>query len=111
MPAKILDDDVRASLQQEWHSKRDELARLHKKIQRLDAMLNPLRIQYCNAASRFREVDRELAEEKIQVVKITKTTKKQTDDPLVDRLLKMTPGQIEQLAKLLTEHQKKGVGK
>jgi len=109
MPAKMLDDETRAMLQQEWQEKRDELAKLYKKIQRLEAMLNPLRIQYHNAASRFRQVDRELAEERVKVIETkTKAKAKVSEDPLVDQLLNMTPSQIDQLAKLLTDYQKKG---
>jgi len=109
MPAKMLDDETRAMLQQEWQEKRDELAKLYKKIQRLEAMLNPLRIQYHNAASRFRQVDRELAEERVKVIETKARAKaKVSEDPLVDQLLNMTPSQIDQLARLLTDYQKKG---
>jgi len=109
MPAKILDDETRAMLQQEWQEKRDELAKLYKKIQRLEAMLNPLRIQYHNAARRFRQVDRELAEERVKVIETkAKAKAKVNEDPLVDQLLNMTPSQIDQLARLLTDYQKKG---
>ena len=109
MPAKMLDDETRAMLQQEWQEKRDELAKLYKKIQRLEAMLNPLRIQYHNAASRFRQVDRELAEERVKVIETKARAKaKVGEDPLVDQLLNMTPSQIDQLARLLTDYQKKG---
>jgi len=110
MPAKMLDDETRALLQQEWQEKRDELAKLYKKIQRLEAMLNPLRVQYHNAASRFRQVDRELAEERVRVIetKARARAKKVSEDPLVDQLLNMTPSQIDQLARLLNDYQKKG---
>lgn len=100
-----LSESEKAKLKLEWEEHRDELRHLYAKIQKLENLLNPLRLRYHEAARKFSAVDRALAEDNITVVKITHGHKA-PESPLEEQLLKMSKADIEKLAQMLTAMQK-----
>jgi 7-keto-8-aminopelargonate synthetase-like enzyme len=97
--------EEKQALQEEWQRQRDALALCNKKIQKLENMLNPLRIQYCNIAQRFREIDYALALERKTVVKAikSKTKSKTEEELLMERLASLTSQEIDRLVKALNQ--------
>ena len=97
--------EEKLALQQEWKRQRDALALCNKKIQKLEGMLNPLRIQYCNIAQRFREIDYALAMERKVVIKAikSKSRTKTEEELLMERLASLTPAEIDRLVQTLNQ--------
>jgi 7-keto-8-aminopelargonate synthetase-like enzyme len=97
--------EEKQALQEEWQRQRDALALCTKKIQKLENMLNPLRIQYCNIAQRFREIDYALALERKVVVKAikAKSKSKSEEELLMERLASLTPQEIDRLVQTLNQ--------
>lgn len=95
--------EEKQALQEEWQRQRDALALVNKKIQKLENMLNPLRIQYCNIAQRFREIDYALALERKTVIKAIKSKSKSEEELLMERLASLTPQEIDRLVQTLNQ--------
>lgn len=95
--------EEKQALQEEWQRQRDALALCNKKIQKLENMLNPLRIQYCNIAQRFREIDYALALERKTVIKAIKSKSKSEEELLMERLASLTPQEIDRLVQTLNQ--------
>jgi hypothetical protein len=99
--------EEKQALQEEWQRQRDALALCNKKIQKLENMLNPLRIQYCNIAQRFREIDYALALERKTVIKAikskSKSKSKSEEELLMERLASLTPQEIDRLVQTLNQ--------
>jgi predicted nuclease with TOPRIM domain len=97
--------EEKQALQEEWQRQRDALALCNKKIQKLENMLNPLRIQYCNIAQRFREIDYALALERKTVIKAikSKSKSKSEEELLMERLASLTPQEIDRLVQTLSQ--------
>jgi ribosomal protein L16 Arg81 hydroxylase len=99
--------EEKQALQEEWQRQRDALALCNKKIQKLENMLNPLRIQYCNIAQRFREIDYALALERKIVIKAVKSKSKSEEELLMERLASLSPAEIDRLVQALSQTKEK----
>jgi predicted nuclease with TOPRIM domain len=95
--------EEKQQLQEEWQRQRDALALCNKKIQKLENMLNPLRIQYCNIAQRFREIDYALALERKTIIKAVKSKSKSEEELLMERLASLSPQEIDRLVQTLSQ--------
>lgn len=104
MPATLLQFEERSRLLEQRSNAKKELKILHGKICRINKMLKPLQLRYWEQSSLFREADRKLAEERVQVIKGTGTKKKLTQSPqsILDQLVKLDKDKIAKVCKLLS---------
>ena len=107
MPVEKLPPDKKFALLAQRALARGELCKLHMKICRINKMLKPLQLRYWEQSKLFRDADRALAEDRMEIIIGTGKKKSVPNaNAILEQLAKLNKDQIAKVAEMLSEVKK-----